>query len=217
MKLPLKTALLSSALLLVSTTANAAPIVGLVNTGANAVGNVDQSWTLNGGTAFIGTPIPGAWVANTATSSWLTPAANGSASFDPTAAGLYSYALNFSLAGFDAATASFSGRFAVDNSIDAIFLNGTQITGSGGSFNGYTAFSSTPGAFLAGANTLTFIVRNFAQASGNPTGLRVEFLQSDAAVTAVPEAATWAMMIAGFGLVGAAMRSRKVRTSVRFG
>jgi len=34
-------------------------------------------------------------------------------------------------------------------------------------------------------------------------------------VAAVPEAATWAMMLAGFGLVGCALRAR--RTSVRYG
>ena len=33
---------------------------------------------------------------------------------------------------------------------------------------------------------------------------------------AVPEPATWAMMLMGFGLVGGAMRRRKVSTSVSF-
>lgn len=33
---------------------------------------------------------------------------------------------------------------------------------------------------------------------------------------AVPEAATWAMMIAGFGLAGAAMRRRKMSTAISF-
>lgn len=36
------------------------------------------------------------------------------------------------------------------------------------------------------------------------------------ATAAVPEPASWAMMIAGFGLVGGAMRRRKVRTTVSF-
>ena len=34
--------------------------------------------------------------------------------------------------------------------------------------------------------------------------------------SAVPEASTWAMMISGFGFIGAAMRRRKVATTVRF-
>jgi hypothetical protein len=38
-----------------------------------------------------------------------------------------------------------------------------------------------------------------------------------AAVTpAVPEPATWGMMILGFGMIGAASRSRKVKTTVKF-
>ncbi len=37
-----------------------------------------------------------------------------------------------------------------------------------------------------------------------------------ATVTAVPEPATWAMMILGFGIAGAALRNRKPAVSVRF-
>ncbi len=37
-----------------------------------------------------------------------------------------------------------------------------------------------------------------------------------AATGAVPEPATWGMMILGFGMIGAAARSRKVKTSVKF-
>jgi hypothetical protein len=33
---------------------------------------------------------------------------------------------------------------------------------------------------------------------------------------AVPEPATWAMLIAGFGLTGAAMRRRKTRVAVTY-
>jgi hypothetical protein len=36
------------------------------------------------------------------------------------------------------------------------------------------------------------------------------------AVAAVPETATWGMMILGFGMIGAASRSRKVKTNVNF-
>lgn len=35
-------------------------------------------------------------------------------------------------------------------------------------------------------------------------------------ITAVPEPATWGMMILGFGLIGAAIRRRNMRTSVTF-
>ncbi|WP_404829577.1 PEPxxWA-CTERM sorting domain-containing protein [Sphingomonas aliaeris] len=35
-------------------------------------------------------------------------------------------------------------------------------------------------------------------------------------ITAVPETATWGMMIAGFGMTGAAMRTRRRSTKVAF-
>ena len=49
--------------------------------------------------------------------------------------------------------------------------------------------------------TLSFVDRN-TQANGNDFGI------DDIKLTAVPEAATWAMMVAGFGLVGLGMRRR---------
>lgn len=44
----------------------------------------------------------------------------------------------------------------------------------------------------------------------------VRYAISGLATAAVPEPATWAMMIAGFGLVGAAMRRRSIRTTVSY-
>ncbi len=41
-------------------------------------------------------------------------------------------------------------------------------------------------------------------------------LYSTTPTTVVPEPATWAMMLAGMGLAGAAMRRRKVRTTLSF-
>lgn len=198
------------------TAANAVVIAGLYNTGVDNAGvattgnGVDPHWLLNGGPAFNGGtngnfPI-GPWLAETATARWLTPSAVAADSFDPVVDGIYNYTLSFSLAGFNPATASFTGQYAVDNQVDAVLLNGTQIAGSGGSFTAFTGFAST-GATFAATNTLTFVVRNTASATGNPTGLRVEFLSSD--VTAVPEPATWGLLIAGFAMTGVALRRRK--------
>lgn len=201
--------------------AGAAPIGTLYNTGVDSSGvattgnSADLHWTLAGGTAYTGAtngsfPIP-PWVPETATSRWITPTANaGSFPFDFTSDGIYTFSQSFSLTGFQFKTASLSGVFASDNTVDSITLNGKTITGSGGSFTSFLPFSSTAGAFQAGTNTLTFTVRNFAYPAGgsNPTGLRVE-VAGTAAV--VPEPATWAMLVVGFGLVGAATR-RRVRT-----
>lgn len=52
-------------------------------------------------------------------------------------------------------------------------------------------------------------------------GLRIESTgnsaEFDNLVFAVPEPSTWALMLAGFGMVGMAMRARRRRTSVVFG
>ena len=212
-KISMKQILLAGVAAAMAAPASAAPIVDLYNTGLGTAGTADPNWTLTGGTAFRGNPINRNWLANNATSRWLTPAANGNQSFDPTSNGNYAYNLVFSLAGFRPGTASFAGRFAVDNRVSSITLNGITINGSGGTFNTWTNFSSLANAFVAGNNTLTFNVVNAARRTGNPTGLRVEFLSSD--VSAVPEAATWAMMIGGFGLLGLALR-RRTAQSVRF-
>ncbi len=205
------------AALMVSSSANAATIIGLCNTGNKQ--NCSQSkngngaelhWTLTGGpnpNAFMPTNIHPSWLANDATSRWIAPTNDGRYSPDASRDGLYAYALTFQIpSGFNPRSASFAGRFAVDNLVDSITLNGTTLAANGGWYNRWTGFGATNG-FRSGLNTLTFNVRNQAQARGNPTGLRVEF--SSSALAAVPEPATWAMMILGFGVVGGAMRRRK--------
>ncbi|XHR99925.1 hypothetical protein ACFB49_15220 [Sphingomonas sp. DBB INV C78] len=223
---------LGLAALLAASTANilpaqAAVILGLYNTGVQNGGDewgagggakpgngADLHWDNSGGLgghAFTGSPIYSNWIANDDTSQWLTPRPQGNADFDPDEDGLYSYTLDFDLTGFDLTTANFTGRFAADNRVTSILLNGQEITGSGGTYDSWTDFASVSDAFVEGVNTLSFNVTNFAQASGNPTGLRVEFLTnsvSPGANTPVPEPATWAMMLVGFGVVGASMRRR---------
>ena len=64
--------------------------------------------------------------------------------------------------------------------------------------------------FLDGVNTLDFVVEN-SNLFG-PTGLRVEMTgTADAAAVpgGVPEPATWAMMLMGFGGLGALLRRRR--------
>lgn len=192
--------------------AHAASITGLVNTGTFASGSIDTNYALNGtGSGYVTQdniwPV-GAWIANTTTSKWITPLENQGASLDPVVDGTYTWSLSFNLAGFDATTASFSGKFAADNSA-VVKLNGVLI-GSANSFASYSNFSAASG-FNSGLNTLDFVVTNIAQNSGNPTGLRVEFTASN--VTAVPEPETYAMLLAGLGLMGAISRRRAKRNA----
>ena len=74
----------------------------------------------------------------------------------------------------------------------------------------FSNFSAASG-FHSGLNTLDFVVTNVAQNGGNPTGLRVEFTASN--VTPVPEPETYAMLLAGLGLMGVISRRRAKRNA----
>ena len=218
-----KRILLSSALVLASSGAFAAAalpwIDDLYNTGEEfAAGEPDTrySFSVLAGTATgsggfgvvtTGTGFPfGSWLANTADSKWLAPTANAAQSYDPSSAGQYKWTLSFDLTGKDAASAFLAGRWASDNE-GLVKLNGATIS-SGSSFSSWTDFSADDG-FVAGMNTLDFIVTNRAGSSGNPTGVRVEFLESYAIAAApVPEPSSYALILAGLAVVGSIARRR---------
>lgn len=197
--------------------ASAATISTLFNTGTDAsntsvagVGIADQHWSLGiESAAYVSGqngvfPI-GPWLADTSASRWITPTPTAGDTLDPTADGTYTYTLRFALDGYKAATAAFTGRFAADNEVLGIVLNGTTLAASGGGFTGWTSFDSTGASFIAGTNTLSFRVSNFGLATGNPSGLRVEIAGTAATV---PEPQSWVLLVAGFGLVGVAARRR---------
>ncbi len=198
------------------TSAHAASISGLVNTGLAAQGQQDSNYTLtaassdtvisntHGYVAYDNQWPINPWLANDDTSRWITPTASQGQTFDANASGTYTFHLSFDLTGYNAATAAFTGRFSADNAAE-IKLNGVTIaTGTG--FTSWHDFGANSG-FQAGANSLDFVLTNFAQNGGNPAGLRVEF--STSTIAAVPEPETYAMLIAGLGLVGFAARRRK--------
>ena len=199
-------------------TAQAANINGLANTGVGAGGTQDSHYTLNA--ASSDTTIPGTapvitydnqwpispWMANDGISKWITPTASQAQSFDAGSAGTYTYSLSFDLSGYKADTASFSGRVAADNSV-VVLLNNQTISSASG-FTSWSGFAAN-GGFVAGINKLDFVVTNWAQNGGNPTGVRVEF--TDSTVTPVPEPETYAMLLGGLALVGAIARRRKTK------
>jgi hypothetical protein len=186
--------------------ASAALIQGLYDTGvlndgtAAASGSADLHYTLvasadpsfPGPDAIVADPIAnGYWLVNTATSRWIGPAQNqgypsGAATH---AAGDYTYRLTFDLTGLDPATAQITGGWAADNKGVAIWLNGVNTGHGAGSYNPLTSFTLSSG-FLAGLNTLDFVVNNFSAGGANPTGLRVQGLTGTAAAVPVP-AAGW--------------------------
>lgn len=109
-------------------------------------------------------------------------------------------------------------------------FNGSAITGLSGVFGANNLYYLTEPFFVdgnglgftttAGISANLFITNDTSyrvntQGAGLLTGLVTA--SSAAATAAVPEPATWGMMILGFGLMGYAMRRRAmVRTSVSF-
>lgn len=83
--------------MMASTSAQAATIVGLCNTGrtdasggcAATTTGPDANWDLAGGTAYANNGINGAWLANNVVSRWITPNANPNQSLDPGSNGNY--------------------------------------------------------------------------------------------------------------------------------
>jgi hypothetical protein len=200
---------------------NLVAIPGLFNTGTGA-GNValvggngitDPHYSIFSSTAsgFAGhqavTFKHAAYVANDADSRWISLNGTGGPGNNTTL-----YRLTFDLTGLIASTASISGIWGTDN-IGAIFLNGVNTGVPTVSFSSLASFTLSSG-FVSGLNTLDFQVQDL----GPPGSLRVDSLAGTAqrASAAVPETATWAMMIVGFALVGGAMRRRKMATTVRY-
>ena len=122
----------------------------------------------------------GNWLANTQTSKWISPVANTAASVGEDidageGGGVYLYRLVVDATGFDPATISITGGWATDNLGTNIRVNG-QDTGLTNTvqFPSLTAFTidNTNATFVAGTNTIDFLVQNATTAVG-PTGLRI--------------------------------------------
>lgn len=202
------------AALVFATAAPAATIQGLFNTGTDAnnvalaggAGVVDPHYSIFSSTSpgFAGqqaVTFNCCYVADDADSRWVSLSGSGSPGSNVTV-----YRLSFSLAGLNPATASISGRGGADNA-GRIFLNGVDTGINIDGFFSLTSFTISSG-FVAGTNTLDFRISDF----GAPTAFRVDDLRGTAdAANVVPEPATWAMMIGGFGMLGAAARRRTAK------
>ncbi len=106
-------------------------------------------------------------------------------------------------------------------------FNGSQITGLANVTGSNNLFYLT-GPFFVDGNGLGFstaagsavnlFVTTDTRYRLNAGGLSTGFVTASAtaATAAVPEPATWAMMIGGFGAVGGAMRYRRRKVSVSF-
>lgn len=89
--------------------------------------------------------------------------------------GTYFFETQVDLTGYDPTTAALAGfRFAVDNSLESIEINGQSVAAPGGGLGQFQSLGTLgQGAFIAGMNTIRFVVRN-DPSGNNPLGLRVE-------------------------------------------
>lgn len=116
------------------------------------------------------------------------------------------FTLSFAASGSQRGPSTFSEAFSA-----GFLINGTTevnfnspVIASNAPFSTYT-YSYT----ATGSGTLQAYIRALGAGSDN-----VGVVIDDVSLTAVPEPATWAMMIIGFGFIGAAMRRRQtVRVS----
>ena len=193
--------------------AQAAPI-NIFNTGVDANGDVvtggtvgDEHYTLisdpNGTITGIktataiseGYPI-GPWLGDNSLSSWIGP--NTDNLVGP--GGLFTYQTTFDLNGLDHTTASILGRWATDDQGIDILINGTATGNTSASFGVFTDFTINSG-FIAGVNTLDFVVTN----GHGPTGLRVEITNANAVAVDEP----YALALLGLGLLGLGINRNK--------
>lgn len=235
-----RTLLLALALSAATGGAYANPIV-LYNTGVDATstsltdgagpdlhymvsyGAAVGSYTTTGASAFAVNdnaqfPMNAYWIQSDSQSAWISPFGRNTA--DASANGFYDYQTTFSLTGLISSTALISGQWAADNCGLDILINGHS-TGQAMScsgpnsyapFSSWTSFAITSN-FVAGLNTIDFLVENYGQNGGNPTGLRVEMSGTASASSSnppVPEPLTLALFGSGIAGMGMLRRRKKV-------
>lgn len=118
--------------------------------------------------------LPSLWTTAITDAQWIAPQTHYE-DFRVDPAGMYWYQTTFDLTGLIPATAVISGLWASDD-CGEIYLNGVP-TGQTTSSTPYCLarphpFTLTSG-FVAGINTLSFLVENYSFSAGNPTGIIV--------------------------------------------
>jgi hypothetical protein len=202
-----------AAALAATTSAGAATITGLYNTGVNSSGAPLPDGTVGdphyslvsvpvGSTSATlvrtsagGFPIP-PYLGDDSVSAWIGP--NNDSQLDGPG-GRYDYQITFNVVG--PSTASIFGQWSSDNAGDEIDLNGVNTFNPGNPYGTDPAYSFTRwvpfsiSGLVSGTYTLDFIVMNGNGGSdtSGPTALRVEF---------TPLPSTWTMLIAGFIALG---------------
>lgn len=215
-----------------------AALVTTANTGVNpgVEGGADSSWIVLETSAAAYTtagysaglfPFDHYWLlANDSTSRWISPQPSYLPGGD--APGNWTFQTTFNLSGYLPNTAALTFRFAADDWVVDVLVNGestrplyTYGTASMTSFSQYYVLDNSRGiGFQSGINTLQFIVGNaffHEEINCNPVSLRVEWsMTADSVVIGdplilSPEPA--AIVTVGAGLAVAVARRRR-RTGV---
>ena len=187
--------------------AQAATITGLFATGVDDSGNVlaegavDSHWVVNGATQGI--VYDNALYNLPADARFIGQLPGGDYSTNPN-----TYSTTFTVSG-DLSTANLSGLFEADN-FASIYLNGHLLAADipatvYENFQTFTSFSASADDFVADLNTLSVVLTD----TGKPSAMLVSGLVTTRLTGVVPEPATWALMIGGFGMAGAALRRRR--------
>ncbi len=131
-------------------------------------------WVTSGSLPAVGTPPdnPGA--------AWISTRDDSRTSAPSAPAGTYTYQRQFTVT--DPASLFIQGRFWVDNTVNQLLLNGSNVTftrntptaTNNHATNNWSSFTIPENLFNSGLNTLSFVVQNGTGASGNPTGLLVQ-------------------------------------------
>ncbi|WP_185965219.1 PEPxxWA-CTERM sorting domain-containing protein [Glacieibacterium frigidum] len=180
---------------------------------AASAANAATLYTLTGPTAETGSPgsIGAAFTAGAGAGS-ATFQINGYRTLDGINAGPLADTFTLSVNGTAVYSAQFDlGGFGSPVNVLLAPAGATQSAINNGFGQGGTAQVSVPISLLAGSNTLTFAYAGADQGLGDEAwGLSNVLVTGNApAVGGVPEPATWAMLIGGFGLVGASARRRR--------
>lgn len=198
-----------AASLLIGTAAHAAMIN--VSTGLDATDTAyttgaqpDAHWIVNGNPAQTVFPNNadwyGGWLANDSNSTWIAIDANTT----DNGPAPYTFTRTFDLTGYSLPSVSITGGWAIDDE-GTLALNGNTVATLGaGAWGGLTPFTINSG-FVQGVNTLTITMTSDDRYL---EGVRLQGTLTGDVAGGVPEPATWAMMIAGFALVGGMLRAR---------
>jgi len=203
----IRSALLGSAVavscVLSSLPAIAAPT--FYSTGTHVSAGLDQDWLVSTGYGSFNTANfvqAHSWPHGSET--WITDAQTQQFQF-------FTFRQYFDLTGYNAANAQLQFYWGADDipgavgTTPAIFINGNAFLGDGAptGYNIGNHLVTLASQFVPGLNSIDFQVEgNFAT---NGMGLRVE---SVSAPSAVPEPETYAMLLAGLGLLGFVARRR---------